>query len=67
MKKLRYFNILLHGFAIYKQSIFKENRYLSPNINLKHNTNQLTKDILIITFLLKILKNNALDKTEARV
>lgn len=47
----------------HKQIIFKENRYLSLNINLKHNANYLTKDILVIIFLPKICKNNALDKT----
>jgi hypothetical protein len=49
--------------ATYRQNIFKENSYLFPNINLKHNPNYLTQHILIISFLLKIFKNNALNKT----
>lgn len=46
--------------VIHRLNIFKENRYLPLNINLKHDTKYLTKDIFIIIFLPKICKNNAL-------
>lgn len=66
-EKFEAFQYLATWIVIYRQSVFKESRFLFPNINLKHNTNNLTKDMLIIIFLPKILKNNALDKTLARV